>query len=121
MVRANRDIIDPAIRQRNLAILHQPLPPNATEQEILAHFRKVDNLATEKPEYVAPDNVIKFIENVFDKQKPEYRQTPYVESWQELCKSRLPSNSVVGKGIPTWNPYMRPALKRYRPISVREF
>jgi hypothetical protein len=105
-----RDHVDPTFRSRQLAMINQPLPPGASDEEVLAHFEKVHEMGTKKATWEAPAHVITFLEQLFADQKPVYKDSLYEDTWKRLCERKLPKNSIVGQGIPTWNHYMQPAL-----------
>jgi hypothetical protein len=116
-----RDHVDPSFRSRQLAIMNQPLPPGASDEEALAHFEKVHEMGAKKATWEAPTNVLTFLEDLFKDQKPVYKDTLYEDTWKRLCERKLPKNSVLGQGIPTWNHYMQPALvrKKKKKIEVK--
>jgi hypothetical protein len=105
-----RDHVDPSFRSRQLAMINQPLPPGASDEEALAHFEKVHEMAVKKATWEAPANVLTFLEELFNDQKPVYKDSLYEDTWKRICERKLPKNSILGQGIPTWNHYMQPAL-----------
>ncbi len=98
-------------------MINQPLPPGASDEEALAHFEKVHEMGMKKATWDTPQNVLKFLEDLFNDQKPVYKDTLYEDTWKRLCERKLPKNSVLGQGIPTWNQYMQPALVRKEKVD----
>ena len=111
-IRPSKEPFDAQKRQKDLAALFEPLPLDATLAERLARHEKVGKLSA-KHVYEAPDPVIELLDKTFGLQKADYKNTVDYENFVQLCKAVLPTNSIIGEGIPTWNDYMRPSLKKF--------
>ena len=111
-IRQSKEPFDIHKRQQDLAVLLEPLATNASLAERLARHEKVSKL-TVKHTFEAPDPVVDLIDKAFGLQKADYKNTVDYENFVQLMKAVLPTNSVIGSGIPTWNDYMRPSLKKF--------
>ena len=111
-IRPSKEPFDFQKRQQDLAVLLEPLNPSASLAERLARHEKVSKL-TVKQTFEAPDPVVDLIDKAFGLQKADYKNTVDYENFVQLMKAVLPTNSVIGAGIPTWNDYMRPSLKKF--------